>query len=173
MGFNDRISKLKPYLVAYNVTVEDGVQYAALRFPQNWSVPAEEIDKAYGVKVKALEGGVCFLSEIERGSDALFSSIDYVVDLNVKMEERMGLLKEKVLELKKIFMSEDLEKLKTLEFVFKPRKKAAQVQKKKDVEQAQVTGQDTTAPNEGVSENETAVPEPSDDLMDFVEKSIE
>lgn len=182
MAINDRIASLKPYLLIYNVSIEDGVQYAVLRVPQNWSVPADEITKAYGVRVSKIDGGICFMLESDKNSDILFDSLDYVVDLNKKMQERVGLLKEKIEELKKIFMAETLDKLKTLEFVFKPQKKgkgktktaeptvassavdteieqkSEEPQKVADVEQNEIAG---TTGGDGGS------------LMDFIEKTIE
>lgn len=176
MGLNDRIEKLKPYLLVYNVSIEDGVQYAVLRLPDKWSIPADEIDKAYGVKIRKIEGGICFLADISAGQDTLFNSLDYVVNLNVKLEERVSLLKQKVDELKEIFMKEDLEKLKTIEFTFPPRKKgkSSDGQKKTKPQPQPVVQETEEKPAEvPVEQAEKQEEENGSGLMDFVEKSIE
>lgn len=175
MALNERIQKLKPYLLVYNVSIEDGVQYAVLKMPEKWSVPSNEIDKAYGVKVRAIEGGICFLADIDAGQDTLFDSLDYVVNLNVKMQERVSLLKQKVDELKEIFMKEDLEKLKTIEFTFPPQKKgkagASQKKPKPQVEEkVEPVVEEKPLEAEPVVEEKPA--EENNGLMDFVENSI-
>lgn len=188
MSLKERIDKLKPYLLAYNVSMEDGVQYAVLRVPQNWTIPAEDIDKTYGVKVRAIDGGTCFLADINDGHEVLFDSLDHVVELNVKIQERMALLKTKVEELKKLFISEDLERLKTLEFTFKPQKKGAKKSTKPAVDVS--AGIDPPSDPAALAEiqvpeatpvTEAVIPElekPKNDsnggsLIDFVEDSIE
>lgn len=174
MALNERIQKLKPYLLVYNVSIEDGVQYAVLKMPEKWSVPSNEIDKAYGVKVRAIEGGICFLADIDAGQDTLFDSLDYVVNLNVKMQERVALLKQKVDELKEIFMKEDLEKLKTIEFTFPPQKKGKSgTSQKKGKPQAEEKPE--LVVEEPVKEGPVAEEKPVEEnngLMDFVENSI-
>ena len=166
MALKDRIEKLKPYLLVYNVSMEDGVQYAVLRIPKNWSVPVQEIKNAYGVEVRNIEGGICFLAEIDKGSDVLFDSLEYAVDLNVRLLERAELLKEKVEELKNIFLTEkSIEKLKTIEFVFKPRKKGV-AKAKAAVEKPQEEANEVVVKEEPKDSGDTG-------LMDFVEKSIE
>lgn len=174
MALNERIQKLKPYLLVYNVSIEDGVQYAVLKMPEKWSVPSNEIDKAYGVKVRAIEGGICFLADIDAGQDTLFDSLDYVVNLNVKMQERVALLKQKVDELKEIFMKEDLEKLKTIEFTFPPQKKGkggtSQKKGKPQVEEKPEPVVEEPVKEEPVVEEKPV--EENNGLMDFVENSI-
>ena len=166
MALRDRIEKLKPYLLVYNVSMEDGVQYAVLRIPKNWSVPVQEIKNAYGVEVRNIEGGICFLAEIDKGSDVLFDSLEYAVDLNVRLLERAELLKEKVEELKNIFLTEkSIEKLKTIEFVFKPRKKGT-TKAKPAVDKPQEEVNEVVVKEEPKDSGDTG-------LMDFVEKSIE
>ena len=119
MALKDRIEKLKPYLLVYNVSMEDGVQYAVLRIPKNWSVPVQEIKNAYGVEVRNIEGGICFLAEIDKGSDVLFDSLEYAVEMNLRLLERAELLKEKEKEKKSIVVStKSIEKQKTIDFVF-------------------------------------------------------
>lgn len=175
MGLNDRIEKLKPYLLVYNVSIDDGVQYAVLRLPDKWSIPADEIDKAYGVKIRKIDGGICFLADISAGQDTLFNSLDYVVNLNVKLEERVSLLKQKVDELKEIFMKEDLEKLKTIEFTFPPRKKGKSSDGQKKTKQQPVAQETEEKPVEVPAEQaeKQEEEESGSGLMDFVEKSIE
>lgn len=181
MSLKERIDKLKPYLLAYNVSMEDGVQYAVLRVPQNWTIPAEDIDKTYGVKVRAIDGGTCFLADINDGHEVLFDSLDHVVELNVKIQERMALLKTKVEELKKLFISEDLDRLKTLEFTFKPQKKGVKKSAKPAVEVAVDPAALTEIQVPEAAYGAEAIPEPEKpkkdsnggSLMDFVEDSIE
>ena len=177
MAITDRIQKLKPYLAVYNISVEDGVQYAVLRTPEKWTFPVADIEKAYDVKVNKMEGGaVGFFSDISSGADALFDAVEYAINLNVEMEERLSLLREKIEDLKKLFMTESLSKLKRIDFVFKAEKKTSLAGGKKktapvqEIVEQPVEGETTEPDTPIVEEPET---EEDNGLMDFVEKSIE
>lgn len=119
MKLDERIENIKPYFVTFNVSAEDDAIYVVIKVPSNWTAPdAEALKNSYSVQIVPMQGGLCFATEIKNGAEAVFDAVDYVIKFNKGVEERKELLTQKLTELKKLFVSEDLEKLKTLKFVF-------------------------------------------------------
>lgn len=121
---SSRIAKLGKYFVSFNVVAEEAAAYVIMRFPNGWSLPDQaRMKEIFGIELAPIEGGLCFVTEITNGSDKLFDAADYVIDFNQQLEVRKSMLQEKIKELKNIFASETVDKLKTLKFVFEPQKK--------------------------------------------------
>ena len=125
MDLKFRIEKTKPYFVSFNVMAEESVSYAVVKFPSGWATPdSNALLSNFKVQVAPMgQGQMCFASEIENGSECIFDALDYVIDFNKAVEERKALLHQKIEELKELFCSETLDRLKTLEFTFPPQKK--------------------------------------------------
>ena len=135
MDLASRIEHIKPYFISFNVIAEESAAYAVVRFPNSWKIPNKTALKDnFKVEVAAMNEGICFVSEIENGSDRIFDAIDYVIDFNKEVEQRTALFNAKIKELGEVFASETYERLKTLKFVFEPQKKVAKKGKPKDVE---------------------------------------
>ena len=126
MDLKYRIDKIKPYFVSFNVVAEESAAYAIVRLPKNWTIPDKAALKAnFKVEIAPTQDGILFATEISNGPECIFDGLDYVIDFNKKVEERRGLLDEKIKELGNLFATETLDKLKTLKFVFEPQKKSA------------------------------------------------
>ena len=125
MDLKYRIEKTKPYFVSFNVIAEESVAYAVAKFPSGWATPdGTAMAENFKVQIAPMQQGqVCFATEIENGSECIFDAMDYVIDFNKAVEERKALLHQKITELKNLFCSETLDRLKTLEFTFTPQKK--------------------------------------------------
>lgn len=156
---SSRINKLGKYFVSFNVVAEEAAAYVITRFPAGWSLPDKSrMKELFGIEIAPIEGGICFVTEITNGSDKLFDAADYVIDFNQQLEIRKTLLQEKIKELKDIFASETVERLRTLKFVFEPQKKKRTAPKKKEEVSAEAT-------NDAEEGNAAAVEENS--LMTF------
>ena len=136
MALKDRIEKIKPFFINFNVDSTEGASVLLVRLPQGWQVP-NTVEKDFGVQTAVRQEGTYFVVELDKGTDVLFDAVDFVIEFNQSIIEKSELLKEKISELKEIFIKNPMEKLKTLEFTFPPQKKSG----KKTTKQ-------TTAPTE-------------------------
>lgn len=132
MDLKSRIDKIKPYFISFNVVAEESAAYAIVRFPKGWAIPDKTALKAnFKVEIAPTNNGILFATEISNGPECIFDGLDYVIDFNKKVEERKGLLDEKIKELGDLFATETLDRLKTLKFVFEPQKKSSKKAAKK------------------------------------------
>ena len=145
MSITERINKLKPHFLAFNIA--ENVAYALVKMPisannpthKMWKIP-DDIYERYKVKCSKdneTENGVYFFSNMEESSNAIdnvFDSIEYTFEFNKALEERGEIFKKLIEQLKELTFTEPLEKLKTLQFVFpeqpKKGKKNGKVPKK-------------------------------------------
>ena len=119
MNFTDRINKTKPYFRTFNVAAEDGAAYAIMQFPHTWTMPDIQALKAnYKTEIVCRDAAVYFVISMEENVDQLFDCIDYVITFNKNVEERKGMLQEKMKELSEIFATEPIERLARLQFTF-------------------------------------------------------
>lgn len=117
MEIQDRITGLGSYFKSFNII--DGLAYALVKFPSGWKLPDEEmLGEEFSVSTQENSDGVYFYIEMSEGVGRLFDAIDYTVSFNKAIEERLALFKECANKLKELFNTEDLEKLRTLEFTF-------------------------------------------------------
>lgn len=168
MNLNERIEGVKPYFVLFNISAEEDAIYAVAKFPQNWTVPdREELKKAFKVELAPMNNGMCFATETKNGAECVFDALDYVIKFNKCVEERKELLIEKANELKHLFATEDLEKLKLLTFTFEKPKKSGKSQKKSVAEAVKEEVNEETA-----EETETEK-EPDSSTMSFVKNIVD
>lgn len=119
MAIQDRIEKIKAFFKGFNVDAEQGVSVLLVRFPNGWQIPNQEnLSKKFSIQIAARQEGYYFVSEIENGIDGLFDAADYTIEYNQSIIEKSEILKEKINELKELFINESIERLKTLEFTF-------------------------------------------------------
>lgn len=129
MDITKRIEKVKEYFIKFNI--DDEAITLALKFPTKWAIPnAEFLKEQYNVVAGATPYGVIYATELANGFEKIFDAVEYTIRFNMEAQERLTLLNEKVEELKKLFVGESLEKLRTLNFVFDKKKKAPQTKDK-------------------------------------------
>ena len=127
---NEQIEKIKQFFKG--LTVADGNFYLLVVLPKGWKViDGESLINNYGVYTVRKPEGTYFMTEMENGTDCLFAAVDEVIDMNKEIEERQQLLQVKAKELTDLFITEPLEKLKTLEFTFKPQIKQVKAKQSK------------------------------------------
>lgn len=125
---NERIEKIKPYFRAFNIS--DGATCIAVHFPK-WQMPDNEILKRdFKTQLTYKDGNYFFLSEMENGPEVVFDAIDFVVMTNRELEKKQELLEKKAKELTDLFITEPLEKLETLQFVFGNNKRKTPIKTK-------------------------------------------
>jgi len=140
MTVKDRIEKLKPYFVSFNVIADEDAAYILLRFPleSRWTIPDQTaLKENYKVEIAARNEGYYFMTEMCNGTDCIFDAAEYVITFNKNVEERKSLLNDKIKELTNIFATETLDNLKKLSFVI-PNKEEKTVKNNKKAEKAVV-----------------------------------
>ena len=148
-SFNERIERIGEYFKGFNIA--DGLMMVFIVFPKEWILLEEEyLNNTYNVFTSKRDGGVYFVTEVKNGSECLFEAIDNVIDVNKSLEEKTKLLQLKAKELKELFLSESLDKLKTLEFTFKSKQK--RVKKVKEVIEEKIDKPEIVEPKVEVSE---------------------
>jgi len=132
-NMQERIAKLGKMFAGLNIGNDNnGKQfiYLELVFPQGWGVTSL-IKEKFGVNVVKNDSGTgyYFWAPIETGFDSVFDAADFNIKANQEAQEKKDFLAEKMKELQKLVLEEDMSVLKTLEF--KVKRKKAPTQKKK------------------------------------------
>ena len=123
LNLQERIENLNIYFDSMNVSAEEKIIYVRVIFPQGW-VCSEVTEPNFNVKTAKDEipGYFYFFADINIGFDKIFDAIDYNINFNLNAQEKVNLLREKIIELKNIFEEEEISVLKTLEFKYKKKK---------------------------------------------------
>ena len=126
----DRIARIKPYFRGMQVENIEGEQviYVVVGFPYRWFI-VDDLENKFEIAVNEgnNSGEWIFISEFDRGFDNLFDAIDYNIKEMEIAQERSELYEKKKLELKNLFMNEEIsiDNLRTLEFTWKGKKKTS------------------------------------------------
>lgn len=116
MGLSERIIKLGDVFETFTIT--SNMCYVIIRMSEKNVVP-QDINKRFdGITYEVKNGGVWFCTRSYMDIDKLFDAVDYVLEYNAEIEQKIELYSVALKNLKKIFNSEKVEKLKTLEFKF-------------------------------------------------------
>lgn len=138
-GIQDRLLKLAPYNPGFNLF--SGQIIIHVTYKPNWRV-LDSYDEA--VKIARDDNNqfqYYYYASTETDFNRIFDVIDTTVKFNNEAELKRQLLVQKVNELQKLFESEDLEVLQTLEFKIK--KKKVRIKKEKVVEDKQIETEET------------------------------
>lgn len=121
MTTEERIERLRPYFVSFQIDSIDNAAILLIKFPtdEGWRLPKVEDTKSkYKTEFAQTESGIYFGTEISNGSDVLFDCVEAIIKDNKTAQEKKNLFSKKVEELKTIFSQEPLEKLYSLTFAF-------------------------------------------------------
>ena len=130
MNIQERIKNISEYFVGMQMSTEDNVVYVRTRFPDKWVISEllEDNFNVRGIQDKK-NNTQFFFTNIENGFDVVFDAIDFTIQMNKSALERLELFKEKVEELKELFDTEEIEKLRRIEFTFKKQEKKSRKKK--------------------------------------------
>lgn len=143
-SIQERIAKLGKMFAGFNIGNDDkGKQfiYLELVFPKGWGI-TNLVTEKFGVNVVKNDAGngYYFWAPIETGFDAVFDAAEFNIKANEEAQEKKDFLAEKMKELQKLVLEEDMSVLKTLEFKVKrkktaPAKPTAKKEENKEVEE--------------------------------------
>lgn len=116
MELSERIIKLGDVFETFTAT--SNVCYIVIRMSEKNVVPQDISKRFEGITHEVKNGAVWFYTRSYMDADKLFDVVDYVVEYNAEIDQKLELYSVALKNLKKIFNSEKVEKLKTLEFKF-------------------------------------------------------
>ena len=106
----------------YLISVRKLKQYLTIdiEFPNNWKIPKRFVQEDKIVENDKVNDGYRFFSFVseldERQLNKTVENIRNIIDYNKEIEMKEKLLKQKIDELKRVFESENLDKLQSLKF---------------------------------------------------------
>lgn len=116
MTMQDILIELSDYDV--NCQIKNGFFMIGVRFNKNWQVLEPTNDLIEFVPQNGMHYYGASIQDVT--FDEVFQCIKDTIEYNKDLERRLVLFQEKIEELRELFKDEDFDKLKTLEFVFKP-----------------------------------------------------
>ena len=106
----------------YLISVRKLKQYLTIdiEFPNHWKIPKKFVQEDKIVENDKVNDGYRFFSFVseldERQLNKTVENIRNIIDYNKEIEMKEKLLKQKIDELKRVFESENLDKLQSLKF---------------------------------------------------------
>jgi hypothetical protein len=111
----ERLNALRPYVIG--IRYLQGIQLVDAILKEGWTVPNSQVIQKE--KVDGEENYYMFFSENDDiDIDDLLDYVQEIINLNIEREKKYELLKEKVVELQKIFKDNSYTKLQRLKFTF-------------------------------------------------------
>lgn len=151
MTLNEQLIRLSSYKINFNI-YED-IIIISLVYPKTWTVLQT---KSNEVQTTSENGRYFYWIPLETNVEKVFELIDETIEYNKDIEAKAELFKQKINEMKQLFLEEDFQTLKTMEFKLKkkksPKKKAESENTEEENTESVVANQD----NQTVKE-ETAV----------------
>lgn len=111
----ERLNALRPYVIG--IRYLQGIQLVDAILKEGWTVPDSQLIQKE--KVDGEENYYMFFSDKDDiDIDDLLDYVQEIINLNIEREKKYDLLKEKVVELQKIFKDNSFTKLQRLKFTF-------------------------------------------------------
>lgn len=156
MTLNEQLIRLSSYKINFNIY--EGTVIISLEYPKDWTVL--EINSS-DIQTTSENGRQFYWVPLQMDVEKVFELIDETIEYNKDIEAKSELFKQKIDEMRKIFLEEDLQTLRTMEFKMKKKK----LPKKKVTEEKEnnITEVDNVVDNkEKLSENkqEEVITEP-------------
>ena len=146
MSLREKIEKFAPYFKG--IEYQGGLIIVKVNYPDKIE-PVGSDDELIKV-ARSEDGFYYYYADADTISeDSIFKLIEETVKVYEEARQKVSLLKAKVEELKTLFASNNLDKLNTLEFVFKPKKKTnSRPRKKNNVKNISTLSEEATLPTE-------------------------
>lgn len=117
MTLNEQLIRLSSYKINFNIY--EGTVIISLEYPKDWTIL--EINSS-DIQTTSENGRQFYWVPLQMDVEKVFELIDETIEYNKDIEAKSELFKQKIDEMRKIFLEEDLHTLKTMEFKMKKKK---------------------------------------------------
>lgn len=117
MTLNEQLIRLSSYKINFNIY--EGTVIISLEYPKDWTVL--EINSS-DIQTTLENGRQFYWVPLQMDVEKVFELIDETIEYNKDIEAKSELFKQKIDEMRKIFLEEDLQTLRTMEFKMKKKK---------------------------------------------------
>ena len=117
MTLNEQLIRLSSYKINFNIY--EGTVIISLEYPKDWTIL--EINSS-DIQTTSENGRQFYWVPLQMDVEKVFELIDETIQYNKDIEAKSELFKQKIDEMRKIFLEEDLQTLRTMEFKMKKKK---------------------------------------------------
>lgn len=117
MTLNEQLIRLSSYKINFNIY--EGTVIISLEYPKDWTVLQVNSND---IQTTSENGRQFYWVPLQTDVEKVFELIDETIEYNKDIEAKSELFKQKIDEMRKIFLEEDLHTLKTMEFKMKKKK---------------------------------------------------
>lgn len=150
MTLNEQLIRLSSYKINFNIY--EGTVIISLEYPKDWTVLQVNSND---IQTTSENGRQFYWVPLQTDVEKVFELIDETIEYNKDIEAKSELFKQKIDEMRKIFLEEDLQTLRTMEFKMKkkklPKKKVTE-EKEDNITEVNDTANDKQTPSENRQE---------------------
>lgn len=117
MTLNEQLIRLSSYKINFNIY--EGTVIISLEYPKDWTILEIKSDD---IQTTSENGRQFYWIPLQTDIEKVFELIDETIEYNKDIEAKSELFKQKIDEMRQLFLEEDLQTLKTMEFKIKKKK---------------------------------------------------
>lgn len=167
MTLNEQLIRLSSYKINFNIY--EGTVIISLEYPKDWTIL--EINSS-DIQTTSENGRQFYWVPLQMDVEKVFELIDETIEYNKDIEAKSELFKQKIDEMRKIFLEEDLQTLRTMEFKMKkkklPKKKVTE-EKENNITEVNNAANGKQTPSENKQEEEITEPVKEENMVSLEE----
>lgn len=167
MTLNEQLIRLSSYKINFNIY--EGTVIISLEYPKDWTVLQVNSND---IQTTSENGRQFYWVPLQMDVEKVFELIDETIEYNKDIEAKSELFKQKIDEMRKIFLEEDLQALRTMEFKMKkkkiPKKKVTE-EKEDNITEVNDTANDKQTPSENKQEEVITEPAKEENMVSLEE----
>lgn len=167
MTLNEQLIRLSSYKINFNIY--EGTVIISLEYPKDWTIL--EINSS-DIQTTSENGRQFYWVPLQMDVEKVFELIDETIEYNKDIEAKSDLFKQKIDEMRKIFLEEDLQTLRTMEFKMKkkklPKKKVTE-EKENNITEVNDAANGKQTPSENKQEEVVTEPVKEENMVSLEE----
>lgn len=167
MTLNEQLIRLSSYKINFNIY--EGTVIISLEYPKDWTVLQVNSND---IQTTSENGRQFYWVPLQTDVEKVFELIDETIEYNKDIEAKSELFKQKIDEMRKIFLEEDLQTLRTMEFKMKkkklPKKKVTE-EKEDNITEVNDTANGKQTPSENKQEEVITEPVKEETMVSLEE----
>ena len=167
MTLNEQLIRLSSYKINFNIY--EGTVIISLEYPKDWTVLQVNSND---IQTTSENGRQFYWVPLQMDVEKVFELIDETIEYNKDIEAKSELFKQKIDEMRKIFLEEDLQTLRTMEFKMKkkklPKKKVTE-EKENNITEVNDTANVKQTPSENKQEEVITEPVKEENMVSLEE----